>query len=157
MIPEELTLDAVLTLLRRFWYVIPMLALGVALMLANHNLSNARAKLQQDADFRTELQSMMHAKSDKMPVLLNDLGVIITNSNNRKTALDQISHNAQQSAKRSKADDADLKRQLAAYRSQYALAERRIKDLELRKTAGNLLDDWKILENDTKAAWENWK
>jgi hypothetical protein len=146
--------SAAFGLLKKVWPFLVIAVLGGLLVFTRNQLMDLR---QADRAFRDQIGVELHSKKTDRVTLLAELHAAIETSNNRKATLDQISQKAQADAARSKQDDAALKQQLESYRKQYAQAQHRIRDLELRKTAGNLLDDWKILTEDTKAAWENWK
>jgi hypothetical protein len=154
---EETALEVALKLLRKFWYAIPMLGLAIALMLSNHNLSNAREALKGEADFRTTLQLRIGAKANDHATLYATAdGMMRTNANLAGTLL-TISQQAEAAHKQSVAADAALSQLQAKNEKLFAAAQSEIQRLEHQKSTGDCAADLLQISKDTQAPWKDWK
>lgn len=145
-----------LLLLKKFWYAIPIVVLAGLLALSNHHLSDARTQLSSERLARSGLASMLETTDDWTHIGVALRGLQTTNAN-RGAALEQISHEALTNKERADSADAALKAAQEENAKRYAAAQKQITALEGRKSTGNRDSDWSILEQDTQAAWKDWK
>lgn len=154
---EKFTLDATLGFLKRSWPLIVGTLLVAFCIFTQLRLNTANAHLETEKQTRVVLAQELGAPSPEPIVLIQTAKARVTESKDRKVALERISGEAVAAKKRADVADAQLKRTQAANTVEFAKAQKVINDLQHRKPTGNWPKDYQAIEQDSQAAWKGWK
>lgn len=132
------------------------LALVGIVVFQTHNLNNAREKIDALRTDRGVLAAELGVKPDHQ-LMLQKLRAVRQESANRKATLDTINREAVAAKVRADAADARLKAQQEQHRKDYAKAQQTISALQGRTPTGDTNADRKLIEEDSKAPWKNWR
>jgi len=148
--PAWLTLNAAGALLGKIW---PFLGVAVLLLVIyfQHTSLNA-AK-----EFRHSMQTELSAPDSSTGTLLRKAHAIVAESADRLAHLTTISAEASAANLRSTQADTALMREQEANARRFAVAQRRIADLQSRRASGNAAQDLHTIEEDSQAAWRGWR
>lgn len=148
--PAWLTLRAGGALLGKIW---PYLGVGILLLV----IYLQHTTIQRGAEFRHSMQTVLVAPDASTTTLLRKARAVVAESDDRLNHLTQISREAAAANARSLAADAALAQEQEANARRYAVAQRRISDLESRHASGNAAQDLHTIEDDSQAAWRGWR
>ncbi|WP_037500801.1 hypothetical protein [Sphingomonas jaspsi] len=154
---EKLTLDAAWGFVKKTWPFMLIALASAMLLITQHQLSTARKSLVAEASFRSELATIFGSKTTDTASLLGVAHARDKEKTEFATTLTRISNESLANKKRADAADAALKKEQAENARKFAAAQRTIADLQGRKPTGNRDADWKVIEEDSKAAWKGWR
>lgn len=115
-----------------------------------------QSQLTAEREFRSSVQAQLHAPNDKPETLSAYLTGAIEAKNAGKAALKQIDQDAIEEKRRSTAADAQLDQVQQSNLKKVAGLQAALTNLKNHKTAGNLVDDCVVIEEDSKLPWKGW-
>lgn len=137
------------------YIVIALLIAGI--LWRSHQLSETRADLKVERDFRVEVADILKAPADDPASVRTTARAVMKTNDNQRETLKTIDRDTAEAKKRADKADADLARVQAEHQRDFRTAQAKISELERRKPTGDPAVDQKQLEEDSTLPWKGWK
>lgn len=141
----------------RFAPYVVIALLMAAVVWRSHQLEQSRVALKNEQLWRTEISNTLGAPSDAKTVVTAAARAIVESKKNQAVALERIDREAKASKARADVADRELARVQQTNQRKFAAALDRIRELEARKPTGDVGRDQVLIDQDSKAAWSNWR